>query len=238
METKVNYSVAGLFVIVLIAVIILTLIWLSSGFNTEKYESYKVYMKESVSGLSQDGPVEFNGVTVGKVSKMKISRDNPRIVVLTLKVKQDTPVTEGTRAKLGMRALTGSAYILLEDDGSNKILLKPKEGQKYAVIETTPSLYVRLETALTQLNDNFQKLSKSVQSLLNDTNLQNFQKILQSSQVTFRLLETQTIPAINQTVSNLSDVTNTLSDVASDIKQNPAVIIRGKQPMPLGPGEK
>lgn len=238
METKVNYRVAGVFVIALIASIVLAIIWLSSGLNTEEYVFYRVFMKESVSGLNQDGSVEFNGVTVGNVSKMKINRDNPRIVALTLKIKKDTPITEGTRAKLGMRALTGTAYILLEDDGLNMTPLKPKEEQKYAVIETSPSLYVRLETALTQLNDNFQQLSKSMQLLLNDTNLQNFQKILQSSQITIRLLETQTIPAINQTVSNLNDVTNTLSDVVSDVKQNPAVLIRGKQSMPLGPGEK
>ncbi len=237
METKVNYSLAGIFVIVLIATIILTIIWLSSDFDTDEYQFYKVYMKESVSGLSQDGPVEFNGVSVGNIDEMQINRNNPRIIELVLKIKKDTPITEGTRAKLGMRALTGSAYILLEDNGQNMNPLLATKGE-YAIIETVPSLYVRLESALTELNNNFQQLSKSMRLLLNDKNLHNFQEILESGQAAFELFETETLPAINQTMGKLGDLTNTLSDVALQIKQNPSIILRGKQTISFGPGER
>ena len=74
METNVNYTLAGVFVISLITAIVIGVIWLSSGFGSgQDYALYNVFMNESVSGLSADGPVEFNGVNVGTVSAIKIS---------------------------------------------------------------------------------------------------------------------------------------------------------------------
>ena len=102
METKVNYALVGTFVICLVAAIVLTVIWLSAGFSAQDNAIYKVYMTESVSGLNIDSPVEFNGVGVGSVERMEISADNPNLVILLLKVKSNTPVTEGTTATLNL----------------------------------------------------------------------------------------------------------------------------------------
>src|SRR3990167_1592668 len=112
METKVNYALVGVFVIALLAAIILVIIWLSSDFfTTGDFAYYKVYMKESVSGLASDASVEYNGVNVGSVCDIEINQQNPRLVELLLKVKEHTPITEGTKAKLDSRALTGIAFI-------------------------------------------------------------------------------------------------------------------------------
>src|SRR5436190_274322 len=107
METKVNYTMVGAFVIILTAIIILIIIWLSSGLSSKPYTIYKVYMHEAVNGLNQGAAVEFNGVNVGSVYKIRINKDNPQIVELLLKVRKDAPVTAGTRAKLDLRSLTG-----------------------------------------------------------------------------------------------------------------------------------
>ncbi len=238
MENKVSYTVAGTFVLVLLSFIIVAIIWLSAGFNNKDYVYYTVYMKESISGLSKDGPVEFNGVNVGTVEAMKINRENPQLVQLTLKVEEDTPVTMGTKAKLGLKALTGVAYLLLEDKGTDMRLLK-SEGKPYPVIPTTPSILVRLETTLTQMNDSFQQVSKSIRALLNKENLRSVKQLLQSGSGSFKILETETIPATNEAISNLGIITRDLTSVSSDMKENPAVIIRGKDSSrKLGPGEQ
>src|SRR5438045_332168 len=114
METNVNYTAAGTFVLVLMVLIVFSVIWLSAGISTGKFDYYQVNMKESVIGLNPEGMVKFNGVDVGTVTKMKVNKDNPRIVELTLKVKQGTPITAGTKAKLSVQLLTGTAFILLE----------------------------------------------------------------------------------------------------------------------------
>lgn len=238
METNVNYTVAGLFVITLLGCIIFGIIWLSSGLSSQHYTYYRVYMQESVSGLTIDAPVEFNGVNVGAVENIKINRENPHLIQLLLKVQHDTPITRGTKAKLGMRALTGVAFILLDDRGTDQTPLTAVNGQEYPVIETEPSTLLRLDAAITEIKESFNELSASVQSLLNEHNLKSIKEILENSQKSLYLLQTQTLPAANRAAASFEDMTDDLSSVAAEIKQNPGVLIRGTEGGQVkGPGE-
>ena len=179
METNVRYTLAGTFVLLLLALIVFSVIWLSSGISTEKYSYYTVFMKESVTGLNKDGPVEFNGVEVGTIDDMIINKQNPQLIELRLKIKSPTPITVATKAKLALRgALSGAAFILLEDKGTNKTPLVRKEGEPYPVIPTVPSILVRLDTTLTQLSDSFRQISTSVKSLLSPENLEAIKRVL------------------------------------------------------------
>lgn len=252
METNINYTVVGAFVIALVAVIVLSIIWLSAGLSVDQFTPYEVFMKESVSGLAVDAAVEFNGVNVGSVKSIEISQHDPKVVVLLLKVKNNTPVTQGTRATLNMKGLTGIAYLALIDKGADTRPLIALEGQEYPVINTAPSLLLRFDTALSKLNDSLHQVSVSIQSLLDQQNLQSIKKILVNMQTTTQLMPqlmqesrsamqsitTQTIPAANQAMTDLSIITQNLVGVSNEIKRNPAVLIRGVQPNPLGPGEK
>ena len=187
METNVRYTMAGTFVLIMLALIIFSVIWISGGISTEKYTYYSVYMKESVTGLNKDSSVEFNGVEVGTVDEMIINKKNPQLVELRLKIKLDTPITMGTKAKLALRgALSGTAYILLEDKGTDMRPLLKKEGERYPVINTTPSILVRLDTTLTQisdgfhqLNESFRQISTSVRGLLSPENIAAIKRVLQ-----------------------------------------------------------
>lgn len=238
METNVNYTAVGAFVILLFAFIVLAIIWLSAGFSTLQYTTYKVYMKEAVTGLSIDSSVEYNGVNVGSVSSIKIDLKNPHFVELLLRIQADTPITAGTRAKLNVRTLSGTAYMLLEDKGDDMTPLKALPDEPYPIIATEPSLFLRLDTALTQLNDNFRKMTNSVQGLLSEKNLHLIQELLSTTQGAMLQLQSQTIPATNQAAVDLSELINSLSNLTQEIEQNPAMLIRGKGQPVLGPGER
>ncbi|SRR5579883_317062 len=251
METNVNYTIVGAFVISLTAAIILAIIWLSSGLSTYDYTTYKVYMKESVSGLSIDSPVEFNGVNVGNVTSIEINHRNPQLVKVLIKVKNDTPITMGTRAKLDVRSLSGLAYIQLQDKGLDMRPLVKEKDQDYPIISTIPSILVRLDTALTQLNDSFHQLSYSIRSLLDKQNLQSikeilinlneaskqFSPLLISGQKTFHVLQTQTLPGANESLMRIDQMSQDLNDLSLQLKQNPSILIRGRAQRPPGPGE-
>lgn len=237
METNANYTLVGAFVIIFLGFIICGIIWLSAGLSREEYNVYQVDMKESVSGLSVDAPVEYNGVNVGNVGGIKLNQKNPQVVELLLKIKKGTPITRATNAKFDMRTLSGVGYIQLMDNGSNLNPLLPEPNQPYPLIPTVPSIYLRLDTALTDLNNNFNKITisfnktnASIQTLLSKQNLYEIQQNL----IGFHQLTS----SISQTTNNLNSLMHNLNDVTSEIKQNPAVLIRGKEQRPLGPGEK
>ena len=178
METNVNYTLVGAFVLTLVAFMVFGIIWLSAGFSSGEYTAYRIYMNESVAGLNIDSTVEFNGVTVGTVKKIELDAHDPRLVIVLLNVKSSTPVTEGTRATLNTKGLTGIAYVALEDKGDNLKPIKQIPGEPYLIISTSPSLFWRLDTGMRKLNDNLSKVAKSVEALLDEENLRSLNEIL------------------------------------------------------------
>ncbi|TAK79477.1 MAG: MCE family protein [Gammaproteobacteria bacterium] len=258
METNVNYTIVGAFVIILISAMVLTIVWLSSGFSFEQNTNYMVYMRESVSGLNVDSSVEYNGVEVGGVKSIQINRQDPQVVEILLSIKNTTPITEGTVATLSSKGITGIGYIALKDKGMDTRPLVAQPGQLYPVIKTAPSFFVRLDTALNKLSENLSNLSASVQSLLNKQNQQTIRQTLlnleemtnhlaanskkleplvQSSSEAMRMLETQTLPEAYRLMYNLNDMSRSLTEMTNEIKQNPSILVRGTAPQPLGPGE-
>ena len=273
MDTKVNYTLVGIFVISLVAALVFGIIWLSSGFSLAQYNTYAIYMNESVSGLNVDAQVEYNGVSVGSVKKIVLSKHDPQLVRILIAVKNHTPITEGTVATLTTRGLTGLAFIALKDKSTNMHPLLAKHNQKYPVIPTAPSIFMRLDTLLNKLSNNLQTMSNALASLLDKENQDSFKDILantkevtkalsdssaaittlvkntadaslklepllKSSTQAMKVLESQTLPMTYRFMSNLDQATKTLSDVATEIKQNPSVLVRGTAPRAPGPGER
>lgn len=178
METNVNYAAVGLFVILLVTAITLGIIWLSSGFTFEQYKEYMIYMQESVSGLSLDSPVEYNGVTVGEIKSIELNQENPQLVEVLISIKKGTPITRGTVATLNTRGFTGLTYVALKDKSTDLRPLTTEPGELYPIIPTAPSIFVRLDTALRELTTSFKTIADSIHHLLDKDNLSNFKKTL------------------------------------------------------------
>jgi len=266
MDTKVNYTVVGAFVIGLVAALIFMIIWLSAGITTQTYKYYAIYMNEAVTGLNIDSPVTYNGVEVGTVKTMTLNEKNPQQVKLLLKVISDTPITEDTRATLNAKGLTGITFVSLQNIGPSLIPLKKIPGEEYPIIQAAPSLLNRLDTVVTDLSAELNDISKSLQSVLDTENrhafketlqnlnkisaniaannknmtiiLQNTAKATQQLPITIQTFNNQTLPAANQLLSSLQNVGDNLTIITNQIKQNPSILIRGQTPPPLGPGEK
>lgn len=179
MESKVNYTIVGIFMLIVIAVAVCIVLWLTTGFEQADYKTYLVYMNESVAGLSKNAPVKYNGVDEGVVSDIELNLANPQQVILTLKIKPEVPITVTTEAVLTEQGITGIAYIGLRG-GGDAPLLKIRPGEKYPVIRSAPSFLVRVDTTLQKLTDNIDKISKSVTQILSKKNLAHFGDILEN----------------------------------------------------------
>jgi phospholipid/cholesterol/gamma-HCH transport system substrate-binding protein len=171
MESKVNFALVGAFVLALGAALIGGVLWLSSGKSYSKtYDTYLVYMTESVSGLSLDAPVRYRGVQVGGVRRIELAPGNPELVKLTLDIERSTPVKQDTVAVLQVQGLTGIAHVDLAGGSRDSLPLKPARGEKFPVINTGPSLMNRLDRGVTKLLVNLNRSSESINALLNEEN--------------------------------------------------------------------
>jgi hypothetical protein len=64
-----------------------------------------------------------------------------------------------------------------------------------------------------------------------------FGPLMQSSSDAIQVFTSQTLPAANRAAGNFATIGSNLSAASQEIKQNPAVLIRGRNPRALGPGE-
>jgi len=196
METKVNYAVVGLFVLVLGAALIGGVLWLSSARQFgEEYDRYLAYMNESVSGLNLNAPVKYRGVEIGWVRRISLDPANPERVRLELEIARGTPIKTDTLAVLRTQGLTGIAYLELDGGSRDAPPLRAKPGNKYPVIPTGPSLMTRLDTAVTHLIASLTQTSENLNALLDKNNRR----------------------ALSQTLDNLNTLSTALSAHRGDI---------------------
>ncbi len=264
MEPKVNYIIVGSFVVILMAILLIGIIWLSAGQRTE-HEIYMVYMNEPVSGLSLQAPVKFNGVDVGNVSDINLNPDNPQQVRLLLAINEGTPINQSTTAMLMSQGLTGITYVGLKAEAAKAPPLKVLPGNLYPIIPSTPSFLVQLSTVLTTLSDSTEELKKVLENTFNsenqrairdslrnisditDTFAQNSQRIVDTfdsvthtfrqSQGIVQSITQQTLPSILQMVKQINDVMGNMRQLTTTLKSNPSALVRGQTPLPNGPGE-
>ncbi len=178
MESKVNYLLVGIFVLVLGAALIMGVLWFSVGGFYKSYDRYLVYTRESVSGLSVDSRVTFNGVDVGRVIDISVLRDDPERVRLLLEVEERTPVKTDTQAMLRMQGLTGLLTVDLVGSSQEAPPVEPRPGRPYPVIESRPSLMANLEENVSELLFQLKNTATALNSLLNEENREALSRTL------------------------------------------------------------
>ena len=252
MESKVDYTLTGLFLLLLVSGLIAFAFWLGKyNGNIDTYSYYNVYFTESVAGLAPEASVKFHGVDIGKVQSIRINPKNSEEVELVLKIRKATPIKIDSYATLKFYGITGLAYIEIEG-GTQKSALLVTAKNNMATIPTSPSIIKRLDEALSNAA---LKLSRSLDRanlLFSDANINNVSKSLEnlrsltkhmdSYQGEIKLLLAQgislennasrTLQSINDTAQSATqtsqilqkNVTTTLQSVEETSKQSHALI--------------
>ena len=166
-----NYTLVGAFVVVLGAALIAVVLWLATGGAwRQPVDFYWTLMDESVSGLSVNAPVKFNGVEVGQVRVIRLDPANPERVILTLAIQLGTPITVDTLAVLKTQGLTGISWIELAGGARGSAPLLATVQGEWPVIRSKPSLSARLEDVLTKVLTKVERTSTSLDELLSAEN--------------------------------------------------------------------
>ncbi len=217
MEPKVSYTLVGLFVILLGGALLGAMLWLSQGDYHTVYDLYYAYMRESVSGLSVNALVKYRGVDVGQVKEIVLNPKNPEEVRLALEIARGTPLKEDTVAILSVQGLTGFAFVNLTGGSRESPLLQTKPGEPYPVIKTGPSLFVRLDEAISSLLTNLNRLTEDVHVLMDIENRAALKQILGDMANLTHTLATRSdlldrgITSAVQTLENIAKVSTQIS---------------------------
>ena len=167
MENKAHALAAGIFVIVVAALLAGLGAWLSR--DTGEREIYEISTRETVTGLQSQAAVRYRGVDVGKVSAIGFDPKVQGNVLVRLEVDSEAPVTSDTFATLSYQGVTGLAFVQLDDSGQPAPRLKP-DNKNPPRIPLKPSLLSKLTSKGEAILDQVEKAATQMNVMLGDAN--------------------------------------------------------------------
>lgn len=161
MENKSHALAAGVFVLVVLAMLVGLAGWLTR--DTGKNRLFEISSREGVTGLQAQAPVRYKGVTVGRVLSIALDTEKTGNVLLRFAVDSTAPMTTTTFATLGFQGVTGLAFVQLDDAGGTSQALADNDDSPPR-IPMRPSLMSRLSDQgaglLTQLDEASQRVNQ------------------------------------------------------------------------------
>jgi phospholipid/cholesterol/gamma-HCH transport system substrate-binding protein len=206
METKANHVWVGVVTLSLLAALAAFIVWIAQ-WNEEGRNSYDIFFKQSVDGLSAGSSVSFQGVPIGQIEEIELWPKDPSFVRVRIGVDEKVPILLGTTATI-QSSFTGTSNIQLQgavrdappitEKGPEGVPVIPtKQGGLGALLNTAPVLLDRLATASERLN-----------IALSDKNLESIENILANTD------------RMTGNLANASpEVQRTLTDLQATLKQ-------------------
>jgi phospholipid/cholesterol/gamma-HCH transport system substrate-binding protein len=165
MENKSHAFAAGLFVILVTGLLVGLAHWLSR--DAKIRDGLEFSTRESVTGLSEQAPVRYRGITVGKVDKIEFDPKQRGNVLVRLAIDQGTPITQATYATLGYQGVTGLAYVQLDEpSGSANAQALAMGANPAPRIELKPSLLTKLSDQGANILIQVEETTKRMNQLL------------------------------------------------------------------------
>ena len=196
METRAHHVLIGLFTVIVVTAALLFGLWLAKASTDKAFQDYEVVFNEAVTGLTQGAAVQYNGIKVGDVTRLKLDPADPRRVLARIRVAADTPVKLDTHAKLALTGLTGLSIIQLSGGSPRSPVLRGRDGH-VGVIVADPSPLTKLLAGGEDLMLNINEVVAKASHLLSDDNVQH----------------------LNNTLAHLDQMTGAVADQRDEIRQ-------------------
>lgn len=175
MENKAHALAAGIFVVVVTALLVALAAWLTR--DTGEREIYEISTRETVTGLQSQAAVRYRGVDVGKIAWIGFDPEAPGNVLMRLEVDREAPVTRDTFATLSYQGVTGLAFVQLDDNGQPAPRLVPDDDNPPR-IPLKPSLLSKLTARGEVILDQVEKVTKSLDQMLGEANQRRVATVL------------------------------------------------------------
>ena len=234
MYSRVNYTIVGIFVLIFGAGLVWFFFWLAKYGIQQEYDTYKLYMKESVAGLSKDSVVKLHGVDVGRVAEIRIDPKNIERVEVVLKIKDGIPIKEDMVAHMKMLGITGLLSVEI-DGGTNAAKTLKSDDEHTPAIPTAPSWFNQTTEGIGDLTKDLSKVLSRTEMLLSKKNIDNFGKILENTEIMTRKVVT-TLDEFNQTMASykielthFNETFNEMGDDFGKISKNSITTLKSLQ---------
>jgi len=189
MEPRAHHVLIGLFTVITLGSALLFALWLGKPSVDRDYAWYEIRFNRAVSGLSEGNAVQYSGIEVGDVVRLRLDPQDPRQVRALIRVYSDVPVKQDTHASLALANITGTMNV--------QLLGGTPQSPRLQGSHDNPPLIQAEPSPLSSLLANSEELFTQVERLLNSAN---------------RLLSAENVQSLTRTLGNLEVASRALVD--------------------------
>ncbi|HEU0225143.1 MAG TPA: MlaD family protein [Steroidobacteraceae bacterium] len=172
MDREANYVAVGAFVLLVLAMAAGFVLWYSDTGDRRDYRRYEIYFDGSVFGLSEGGSVRYLGVAVGRVARIGLDPRDPGRVRVIAEIAENTPVEEGTIARLALQGVTGLLFVDLRPRDPAKPRQASIAGIEHPVIPSEQSDFDVFVSSLPDVVAKAGEALNRVNAVLSDANIE------------------------------------------------------------------
>ncbi|WP_373191000.1 MlaD family protein, partial [Halomonas sp.] len=180
MEPSAHHVLIGLFTVITLGSALLFALWLGKSSVDRDYAWYEVGFNRAVSGLSEGNAVQYSGIEVGDVVRLRLDPRDPRQVRALIRVYSDVPIKQDTRASLALANITGTMNIQLsggtpqsprlEGDRADPPLIQAEPSPLSSLLSNSEELFTQVDRLLTNANqllsdENAERLTRTLGNL-------------------------------------------------------------------------
>jgi len=231
----------GIFVVISFFILAAAILWLAGSRFFRPVDNYQIIFTQSVSGLLPGAAVEYQGVTVGKVENVSLTKDVPPRAAVTVALQPGTPIRQDTSAHLIGSLVTGIRFIELTG-GSAEFPPLPPGG----TIPVTGGGLEQFQDRASEIAERLvATLTRIEQDLLSEENRTAFSTLLRNVAQVSETLRTsledvstpETRASLKAMVDNLAQaaagiksVTNAINDMRDDLfREGRAAVVQVRQ---------
>ncbi len=222
METRAHHLLIGAFVALMTIAMFAFLVWVAKVDLNQPYEHFEIYFSESVAGLSKAGDVRYNGIPVGKVTKIDIPESDPTKARVAVRIRSEVPILESSVAVLGTQGLTGVLFVQIENEEPDSPKLSLKPGQEIRRIRSRVSPIQEFFVGGPNLINSGVEVLAELKRLFNPENQRKVSEILVNTEkLTGELAEqsadfTTTLGKLDAVLDDLKQTSETVRTFVSD----------------------
>jgi phospholipid/cholesterol/gamma-HCH transport system substrate-binding protein len=220
MDSKVNFTLVGVFLFVFILGVIGFTFWLGKyGLDTKKVDLYKIYLEESVAGLNIESAIKYKGLNVGAVKQIKIDPNNSEQIEILVEINEGTPIKEDTVAVLESQGITGLKFINLTGGLKDSPLLLSNENT-IPTIESKKSFFGSLGDSAEDITVKVNTLLDRLNYILNEKNIQELSGLLENTNSVAKNLDNAIVVLDDQVIKAMNTLDGTLLKIQELINKD------------------
>lgn len=258
-DNHASFAVIGFTVCIGIAAIVGVLVYLGGLCGESDKVMVETYSEKPVSGLSVGSPVNFRGVKLGEVKEISFVGNHypvegPAGSYIYILMALDKRLLEKGSAesygieevvesigewvrRLGLRAtvtstgVTGMSRIEMDFNSGEEFKIVPSVpwSPKYVCVPPKDSLFESLSVSLSKVLNQVNKMDLNATWSNISTTVSSLAQATESARIMIEARQGE----LEQVMANMTETVQATRDLMSELRQNPSLLIRGRDFEPL-----